>query len=125
MGVVFILSFTFEFYFIFILLIVLRIYNFNFYRIFGEKISFSAFQFSETYECGFDTFHNKVFTYTIQFFNIGISYIIFDLEICILFLFFYLLNFYLLNLNFIFLFLFILVLIKVFIEEVLVGTLNF
>merc|ERR1711934_348980 len=99
--------------------------NFNFYRIFREKITFSAFQFSETYECGFDTFHNKVFTYTIQFFNIGISYIIFDLEICILFLFFYVLNFYLLSFSFMILLLFVLILIKVFIEEILTRTLNF
>merc|ERR1711970_907215 len=89
--VLLILSFNFNFYTIFSFLIVLGIYNFNFYSIFRESIFNKNIQFLETYECRFDTFNNKIFTYNLQFFNIRVSYIVFDLEISVLFYFFYLL----------------------------------
>merc|ERR1712066_1075551 len=87
------------------------IFTFNYYSIFRDN-NFTNFNLLETYECGFDSFHNKTMLYNLQFFNIRVSYIIFDLEIAIIFSFFSVLNY------FIFLS-FILVLLKIFIEEIL------
>merc|ERR1712170_46585 len=74
MGIVLILPFMISF----------GIFTFNYYSIFGDN-NFTNFNLLETYECGFDTFHNKIILYNLQFLNIRVSYIIFDLEISIIF----------------------------------------
>merc|ERR1712154_615058 len=87
MGIIFILILYLNLNILLILfLISYRIFNFNYYSIFGEYNN-STFNILETYECRFDTFHNKMLLYNLQFFNIGVSYIVFDLEIAIIFTF--------------------------------------
>merc|ERR1712018_121317 len=82
MGLVLILNFNIILILPFI--ISFRMFTFNYYSIFRDN-SFNNFNLLETYECVFDTFHNKTILYNLQFFNIGVSYIIFDLEIAIIF----------------------------------------
>merc|ERR1712053_6290 len=94
------------------------IFSFNYYSIFGDN-NFNNFNLLETYECGFDSFHNKTILYNLQFFNIRVSYMIFDLEIAIIFSWIILsFNFFSILGYFIFLG-FILILLKIFIEEIL------
>merc|ERR1712027_14863 len=97
------------------------IFTFNYYSIFGEN-NFTNFNLLETYECGFDTFHNKTILYNLQFFNIGVSYIIFDLEIAIIFTWIILSFNYFSLLNYFIFLSFILVLLKIFVEEILSGS---
>merc|ERR1711990_1035589 len=100
------------------------IFTFNYYSIFGDNI-FNNFNLLETYECRFDTFHNKIMSYNLQFFNIRISYMIFDLEIAIVFIFL-VLSFSYYNLIFLIRFLeFLIILLKVYCEEVFARNLNF
>merc|ERR1712179_632989 len=95
------------------------IFYFNFYSL-TKDFSFN-FNFN-TYECGFNYFHNKIILYSLQFFNIRISYLIFDIEIARVLYTFWILNFNLYILSFV---IFILILIKVFAEEILNLTLKF
>merc|ERR1712212_516411 len=100
-----------------IFIISFGIFILNYYGIWGDN-SFVNFNLLESYECGFDTFHNKLITYNLQFFNIGVSYIIFDLEIAIIFVILILIFTYF-NFMLRFRFLrFLIILLKVYMEEV-------
>merc|ERR1712121_78759 len=101
------------------------IFTFNYYSIFGDILNFN-FNLLETYECGFDSFHNKLILYNLQFFNIGASYIIFDLEIAIIFTWFILIfNYFSSIISFLTFLIFVLLLLKIFTEEILSGSLYF
>merc|ERR1711980_60937 len=100
------------------------IFTFNYYSIFRDN-TFNNFNLLETYECRFDTFHNKVILYNLQFFNIRVSYIIFDLEISIIFSWLILSFNYFSILIFLIFLGFILVLLKIFVEEILSRSLYF
>merc|ERR1712026_179433 len=100
------------------------IFTFNYYSIFGDN-TFNNFNLLETYECGFDTFHNKIMLYNLQFFNIGVSYIVFDLEISIIFSWLILSFNYFSILIFLIFLSFILILLKIFVEEILSRSLYF
>merc|ERR1711893_209234 len=92
-----------------------RIFIFNYYSIFRDN-NFTNFNLLETYECRFDTFHNKMMLYNLQFFNIRVSYIIFDLEISIIFSWLILSFNYFSILMFLIFLGFILILLKIFIK---------
>merc|ERR1711976_217441 len=94
------------------------IFTFNYYSIFGDN-NFTNFNLLETYECGFDTFHNKIILYNLQFFNIRVSYIIFDLEISIIFGWLILSFNYLSILRFLMFLSFFLTLLKIFVKKIL------
>merc|ERR1711972_709432 len=124
MGAILILILNFSIILILPFIISFGIFTFNYYSIFRDN-NFTNFNLLETYECGFDSFHNKTMLYNLQFFNIRVSYIVFDLEIAIIFSWIILsFNFFSVLNYFIFLS-FILILLKIFIEEILSRSLYF
>nr|YP_008082980.1 NADH dehydrogenase subunit 3 [Pyura gangelion]CCO25759.1 NADH dehydrogenase subunit 3 [Pyura gangelion] len=48
----------------------------------SESLFFSLME-GKDYECGFESFSHKSSSFSIQFFIIGLSFMLFDLEICI------------------------------------------
>ena len=94
--------------------------SYFFGRIASQNINDKAI----VYECGFTSFFDTRNPFFVNFFIIGILYLIFDLEIIIIYIYISVCQF-LLNLGFIILIIFIIILVLAFYYECMNNALNF